>query len=130
MAVLSSEENVGDSVSVPVEGCRTGAVSGQPCTADVSHVAECRIDTVVGDILEPRSIPAVHDKVKASVTIPVRETELTSTGTPCLSGIEPQQARFRIDYTIDVVVRRAILAAENPLSWFEKHFSGNPLIKA
>lgn len=83
VAVFGGDEQVGDSVLVPVDDGGACGVAGELVTGDGAFVLEAEGPVGFADVAHEVDVAAVDENVDAPVAVPIGHGELASAAGPC-----------------------------------------------
>ncbi len=77
-SIFGSDQQVGDTIAVPVHNGRAGGVAGESTVVDGAYFFKCVAVAAVGYVAVKEHVLMVEQQVELAVAVPVGEAEFAS----------------------------------------------------
>ena len=110
MPVLRADKQIALAVLVPIDRGRTCRVSLKDDIAQIPFVLKPGDSILVLHIAEPSHVLTINNQIHPSISVPIHETDFSSSGSSGLAVIQTKRSRLRIHNSGLITVNRAVCA--------------------
>ena len=116
VAILGTQQQVTHTVTIPIDRRRAGGVAGQNRFAYITHIRIPYVAILLLHVAEPCCILAVDNQIEATIVVPIREANLTTSRLTGNTLVKTQHTRLGIHHALALIIKRAVRAVEDTLA--------------